>query len=82
MPFPRGNQKSVSHVSELKKILIALSKDTNQITIMLLEQTELLSQQSTQINNTCSTHGKQQSTNTKRAYRNLACKRVTTEYLN
>ena len=49
---------------------------------MLLEQTELLSQQSTQINKTCSTHGKQQSTNTKHAYRNLACKRVTTDYWN
>ena len=82
MPFPTGNQKSVSDVSELKKILTALTKDTYQITIMLLEQTDLLSQQSTQINKTCSTHGKQQSTNTKRAYRNLACKRVTTEYWN
>ena len=82
MPFPTGNQKSVSDLSELKKILIALNKDTEHITIMLLEQTELLSQQSTQINKTFPTHGKKQSTNTKRANRNLACKRVTTDYWN
>ena len=46
---PSENQNFIPDMLEIKKILLALTKNTEVITNMLLQQTQLLTQQSQQI---------------------------------
>ena len=46
---PSENQNFIPDMLEIKKLLLALAKNTEVITNMLLQQTQLLTQQSQQI---------------------------------